>query len=163
MPSPTFPLLQSSPAALVPHFFWSETRSTCCRPTAAYLMCFFKFRSPGGHPFFVLPTLLPHWPRAVWPSFATGGASTLPWRSESETALHTFERGLSFKPRHLSQEDAINHPCVSWFSMIWATCLGRASSNAVFDVQTCQKHRWSHHTAEFQCGISFLLPFPVCM
>ena len=26
---------------------------------------------------------------------------------------------------------ASNHPCVSWFSMMFATCLGRASSNAV--------------------------------
>ena len=54
---------------------------------------------------------------------------------------------------------AINQPCVSWFSMIFATCLGLASSKAVFISMLV--HGGPHYTAMLQHGSSVVLPFPV--
>ena len=99
-----------------------------------FLSCSFIFEVHENTHSFLYPFFFHIRQELGWPFCHKRGASTLPWRKHRlKTKLLSTHSNVAL----LSSSDisrrwaAINHPCVSWFSMIFATCLGLDSSKAV--------------------------------
>ena len=118
---------------------------------------------PGGYHSFPCPSLLHIYQELCSHLLAQSGrfdAFLAKTTIESKTALHAFERGLSFKPRHLAQEGRDQSSvCVVFFHdfrLVPRTCL----IESCLDIHARQVHSGTYQTAMFQYGTFFFLPLP---
>ena len=119
---------------------------------SACLMCLFFLRNAREYPFFSL-----HLGQgAGWPSsFHNKRTSTLPWRK------HGLETKVLATHSNMFSQNCRDQPSVCVvFCMIFATCLGLASSKAVF-ISMLDKHGGAHYTAMPQHGNSVHLQVPL--
>ena len=135
VPGPTSRFLYQIPKHLFQMAFGMGQDPEVIGPhAAAYLMCLFTFELQQDGHLFLVQFSITLTKSCVNIFCHNREASTLSWRRHRLKAkLLSTHLSIAFpsSPDISREKAAVNHPCVSEFSIIFATCLGLASSNAV--------------------------------